>query len=569
MKAKQIRNQHIFQFVIILLLIFVLNFLGSFWYARWDLTEDKRYSLSETTIETLGQLDDVLFVKVYLDGNDLPIGFRHLQRSVIELLNDYRRYSHFVEYEFVDVSEEQDLETRYEIYAQLQEKGLIPTQLEEGNSDSYKQQLIFPSALLRYKDIEYPVNFLENDGVSNPSVQINKSIARLEQHFTNGIIRLLNPGKKKIAFIEGHSELDEYQTMDAMLELNEYYQIERLKINEVLGSLDDYEAIVVAKPNSRFSEKDKFIIDQYVMNGGKVMWLVEWMQMDMDSLSNQYSSMALIRDINLDDLLFNYGVRINPDLVQDLNCLSVPVTVNSVNGKPQFEPRPWYFFPAILTDNSHVINRNISVLRTQFVSSIDTVNPEMRVTKTPLLRTSEFSRSLGVPVNVSLGIMRNPPDPRSFNQGEKTVAVLLEGEFPSNFDLRIPPEIVMNEDIDFKPISVPTKQIVISDGDVIRNYVRKVGDRREPFNLGGDRYYQNQFTPGNMEFVLNSMNYLCGDEELIRLRMREVKMRTLDRGKVMNKGAFWVVFNSVVPILIILIFGLLVLFLRRMKYRKA
>lgn len=569
MKAKQIRNQHIFQFVIILLLIFVLNFLGSFWYARWDLTEDKRYSLSETTIETLDQLDDVLFVKVYLDGNDLPINFRHLQRSVIELLNDYRRYSHFVEYEFVDVSEEQDLETRYEIYAQLQEKGLIPTQLEEGNSDSYKQQVIFPSALLRYKDIEYPVNFLENDGVSNPSVQINKSIARLEQHFTNGLIRLLNPSKKKIAFIEGHSELDEYQTMDAMLELNEYYQIERLKINEVLGSLDDYEAIVVAKPNSRFSEKDKFIIDQYVMNGGKVMWLVEWMQMDMDSLSNQYSSMALIRDINLDDLLFNYGVRINPDLVQDLNCLSVPVTVNSVNGKPQFEPRPWYFFPAILTDNSHVINRNISVLRTQFVSSIDTVSPDMRVTKTPLLRTSEFSRSLGVPVNVSLGIMRNPPDPRSFNQGEKMVAVLLEGEFPSNFDLRIPPEIVMNEDIDFKPISVPTKQIVISDGDVIRNYVRKVGERREPFNLGSDRYYQNQFTPGNMEFILNSMNYLCGDEELIHLRMREVKMRTLDRGKVMNKGAFWVVFNSVVPILLIVIFGLLVLFLRRMKYRKA
>jgi ABC-2 type transport system permease protein len=568
MKAKQIRNQHILQFLIILLLIVVINFLGSFWNVRWDVTEDKRHSLSETTTDMLKELDDVMYIKVYLDGNELPIGFRQLKRSVRELLDDYRRYSHLVEYEFVDLSKEKDIDTRYEIYNQLQEKGLEPTQLEERNSASYKEQVIFPSALIRYKEAEFPVNFLENERGSSTASQINKSIARLEQHFTNAMMKLTNPEIKKVAFLEGYDELDEYQTMDAMIALSDYYQIERLNINGVLGALDEYEAIVIAKPNSRVSEKDKFIIDQYIMNGGKALWLVEWMQMDMDSLTDQYSSMALMRDINLDDLLFNYGVRINPDLVQDLNCLSIPVAVNSKDGKPQFEPRAWYFFPALLTENSHIINRNISVLRTQFASSIDSVNPDMRVTKTPILRTSEFSRALSVPVNVSLGIVRNPPDPRSFNQGEKTVAMLLEGEFPSNFDMRIPPEIAVDEDIDFKTVSVPTKQIVVSDGDVIRNFVRKEGNRHIPFQLGEDKYYQNQFTPGNKEFILNSMNYLCGDEALIELRMRELKLRTLDRTKVMNKGLFWAVFNSVVPIILIILFGLIVFFVRKQKYGK-
>ncbi|PID95448.1 MAG: hypothetical protein CSA94_01570 [Bacteroidetes bacterium] len=336
----------------------------------------------------------------------------------------------------------------------------------------------------------------------------------------------------------------------------------------MLGALDDYEAVVIAKPNSRVSEKDKFIIDQYIMNGGKVLWLVEWMQMDMDSLANSASSVALIKDPNIDDLLYNYGVRINPDLIQDVNCLSIPIAVNQVNGNPSFEPRPWYFFPAILSGNSHIINENISVLRTQFVSSIDTVGENVNIKKTPLLKTSRFSRSLGVPVNVNLDIVRQPPDPKLFSQGAKTIAVLLEGEFPSNFDMRIPAEIVMSEDIQFKNVSVPTKQIVVSDGDVIRNYVRKMGTRQEPFQLGADKYYKNQFTPGNKEFILNCVNYLCGDEDIISLRMREIKLRTFDHSKVTEQGQFWMIFNALVPVLIILVLGLTVYFTRKIRYGK-
>jgi ABC-2 type transport system permease protein len=568
MKPKEIRNQHITQFIISVLLVLVLNVLGSFLYVRWDLTEDKRHSLSDVTIQLLDSVSETMFVKVYLDGDDLPSGFRKLKRSVLDLLDDYRRYSGMIEYEFINLNDEQDIEKRYEIYAQLEDKGLIPTQLEESASGSYKKQVIFPGALINYGGKEFPVNFLENEGVAGAEAKINKSIARLEQHFTNAMMRLLFPEIKKIAFIEGHDELDEYQTMDIMVALSDFYRIERLSINGILGALDDYAAVVIAKPNARFSEKDKFIIDQYIMNGGKVLWLIEWMQMDMDSLQDKMSSVALLNDINLDDQLYDYGVRINPDLVQDLNALSVPITVNYVSGKPQFEPRPWLFFPAILTDNSHIINQNISVLRTQFVSSIDTVNSDLRVRKTPLLKTSEFSRAISVPVDVSLDIMRNPPDPKLFIQGKKTIAVLLEGEFHSNFDMRIPPEIALDNNIDFKPISAPTKQIVVSDGDVIRNFVRRMGEKKEPFQLGADRYYQNQFTPGNKEFILNCVNYLCDDEEIIQLRMREIKLRLLDKTKVYEKGRVWVILNTVIPVLSVLIIGLLVFLLRKYRYTK-
>jgi ABC-2 type transport system permease protein len=569
MKPKQIHNQHIFQIVLIFLIIAIMNFLGSFWSFRWDLTEEKKHSLSETTIEMLKDLDDIVYVKVYLDGDDLPSAFRQLQRKIRETLDDYRRYSSNVEYEFIDLNKEMDLDTRYKIYDQLQKKGLIPTQVEEGGTASYKQQMVFPGAIISYGESEYPVNLLENDGNSGPEKKINTSISRVEQHLTQAMLNLIRPQVRKIAFIEGHDELDEYQTMDIMYALSEYYQIERLSIDGVLGALDSYEAVVFAKPNSRVSEKDKFVIDQYIMNGGKALWLVEWMQMDMDSLKTKMSSVALIKDFNLDDLLFNYGVRINPDLIQDMNCLSIPVTVNQINGKPQFEPRPWPYFPAIISENNHIITKNLSVARTAFVSSIDTVGDDNKIKKTVLLKTSEFSRSLGVPIDVSLDVMRNPPDPKLFMQGRKSVAVLLEGEFHSNFDMRIPPEIASNKDVDFKMRSVPTRQIVISDGDMIRNYVKVMGVKKEPYQLGSDQYYQNQFTPGNKEFILNCMNYLTGDNDIIKLRMREIKMRLLDHEKVRREGIFWVTFNTVVPILIVLLFGLGVFFMRKLRYGES
>jgi ABC-2 type transport system permease protein len=568
MDRKQLKKQYIIQIILLLFIIALINFIGSIWYLRIDLTEENRHSLSDTSIEILENLDDIMYVKVYLDADEMSADMLKLQRKVREMLNDFRRYSPEIEYEFINPFEEKDREIQYKIFQQLEEKGLVPTNVQQGGPGSTSQQLVFPGAILSYKGKEYPVNFLENAGVDGTVKKINKSIGRMEQKFVQGMMRLVNAKVKKIAFIEGHGELDEYQTTDIMMSLSEFYKIERLSIDGVLGVLDDYEAVVVAKPTKRVSEKDKFIFDQYIMNGGKVLWLIEWMGMSMDSLVDKPSSMALIRDINMDDLLFNYGVRINPDLIQDLNSLSIPVTVNQRGGQPQFEPRQWLFFPAISSENNHIINKNVSIIRTQFVSSIDTVGEDDDIEKTYLLNTSEYSRTLGVPVEVSLDMLERPPPLRLFNQGKQPIAVLLEGRFRSNFDMRIPPEFVTNEEIGFKPYSQPTSQIVISDGDLIRNYVRKVGERKEPFQLGADKYYDQQFTPGNKEFLMNAVNYLCGDQELIKLRMREIKLRLLDKGKVREQGMFWSVFNTVVPVVVIVLLGVILIFLRKYKYSR-
>ncbi|MFO7789667.1 MAG: gliding motility-associated ABC transporter substrate-binding protein GldG [Bacteroidota bacterium] len=568
MDRSQIKKQHIIQVFLLILIVVLINFISSMWYLRIDLTEENRHSLSDTSIELLESLDDIMYIKVYLDAEELPAHLLRLQRKTREMLDDFRRYCPQVEYEFINPFEEEDEDIQYKIYQQLEEKGLVPTRLQQGGPESSSQQLVFPGAILSYKGQEYPVNFFENEGVGGADRKVQKSISRMEQKFVQGMMRLSEPEVKKIAFIEGHGELDEYQTMDIMISLSEFYKIERLSIDGVLGALDDYKAVVVAKPTERINEKDKFILDQYIMHGGKVLWLIEWMGMSMDSLANKTSSMALIRDINMDDMLFDYGVRINPDLIQDLNCLSIPVTVNQRSGEPQFEPRQWYFFPAITSENNHIINKNVSVMRTQFVSSIDTVGENDDIEKTFLLRTSQYSRTLGVPVEVSLDMVERPPNPRLFNQGKQPIAVLLEGTFRSNFDMRIPPEFVTNEEIDFMAHSEPTSQIVISDGDMIRNYVKKMGEKKEPFQLGADKYYQQQFTPGNKEFIMNAINYLCGDEALIKLRMKDIKLRLLDKGKVRENGMFWVVFNTAVPIIAIVLLGLTLIMLRRYKYTR-
>ncbi|HKK68284.1 MAG TPA: Gldg family protein, partial [Bacteroidales bacterium] len=356
-------RQHIVQVILLFLIVAVLNFIASLWNFRIDLTEDNRYSLSETSRELLENIDDVVYIKVYLDATELPANFLRLQRETRQMLNNFRRVAPEVEYEFINLQKEKDRETRQEIYQQLYDKGLNPTKVSEGGMESSRQQFLFPGAIVSYKGAEYPVNLLESDGASNTEYKISKAISRLEQNFVQALIRLKKPSTKKVAFIEGHGELDQHQTMDAMVSLSEFYTIERLDIDGVLGALDDYEAIVVAKPTERVSEKDKFIIDQYIMHGGKVMWLVEWMGMSMDSLSNKPTSMALIRDINMDDILFNYGVRINPDLIQDYNCFRIPITVNQRSGKPRFEPRPWYFFPAVIPPkNDHIITKNVSLI---------------------------------------------------------------------------------------------------------------------------------------------------------------------------------------------------------------
>ena len=452
------------------------------------------------------------------------------------------------------LSDEEEVEPleRKKIFAQLYNKGLNPTYIVQQEGMGGSEKIIFAGALVKYKEKDFPINLLTNSPSGNtPYTMLSRKV-------------------HKVAFLEGHDELDENRTYDIMSSLSKYYRIERVNMNGSLNALDDYGCVVIAKPQKRFNERDKYIIDQYIMNGGKVIWFVEWMQFDMDSLNTNPTAMALMNDINLSDQLFNYGVRINPDLIQDLRCLQIPVCVNTVEGKPQFEPKPWYYFPLIVPDTllDHQLVKNLDVMRTCFVSSIDTVGEDPLVKKTILLRTSQYAKALSHPVEISLDILREKPEMLTFNKPNMPVAVLLEGQFKSNFANRLPPELADNKDFKFKERSEKTQMIVVSDGDFIRNEIKRMGDKVQPYPLGYDKYYDAQYTPGNTQFIINCVNYLCADEGLISLRMREPKSRTLNATKVREEKAMWICVNIIVPILIVLLIGFTMIVMRKVKYSK-
>lgn len=587
---RQNRNQNIFQAVLIIVLIVVLNILSSLVFFRADLTKEKRFSISEFSKQVLDSLDDDVYIEIFLKDNDLPSELVRYQREVDDFMKNLCRYSNNIRYEFKNpftehsgeeqgfmqkwfgfLSDEEEVEPleRKKIFAQLYNKGLNPTYIVRQEGMGGSEKIIFAGALVKYKEKDFPINLLTNSPSGNTPYTMLSS-TEMEREFVHALWMLSSRKIHKVAFLEGHDELDENRTYDIMSSLSKYYRIERVNMNGSLTALDDYGCVVIAKPQKRFNERDKYIIDQYIMNGGKVIWFVEWMQFDMDSLNTNPTAMALMNDINLSDQLFNYGVRINPDLIQDLRCLQIPVCVNTVEGKPQFEPKPWYYFPLIVPDTllDHQLVKNLDVMRTCFVSSIDTVGEDPLVKKTILLRTSQYAKALSHPVEISLDILREKPEMLTFNKPNMPVAVLLEGQFKSNFANRLPPELADNKDFKFKERSSKTQMIVVSDGDFIRNEIKRMGDKVQPYPLGYDKYYDAQYTPGNTQFIINCVNYLCADEGLISLRMRELKSRTLNATKVREEKAMWICINIIVPILIVLLIGFTMIVMRKVKYSK-
>lgn len=566
-----LKKQNILQALLILSLIIVFNILASKIFFRFDLTKEKRFSITEVSQNILSELDDKVYIEVYFDSKDLPVELIRYQKVVKEFLENFSSFSNKIEFVFKNPFDENDPNYNIDVYKILYNKGLNPTFISQTKDGGISEKMVFAGALVKYNEKDYPVNLINNN-LSSGNSMIGMSETELERDFIHAIWMLTRKDVQKVAFLEGHKELSEFQTYDIMTSLSKYYQIDRVDMNGMLNALDEYAAVVIAKPEAGFNEKDKFIIDQYIMNGGSVLWLIEWMHVDIDSLSRKVSEMALIRDINLDDQLFNYGVRINPDLIQDLRCLKIPVYVNTVEGQPQFEPRPWYYFPLIVADTllSHQLVRNLEPMRTTFVSSIDTVGQNPNIKKTVLLRTSEYSKSYMHPIEVNLSIMRNRPDLNTFNKPHMPIAVLLEGKFKSNYFNRFTLELYSNEDFHFIEESKPnTKMIVVSDGDFIRNEVKIIGEKKQPYPLGYDKYYQEQYTPGNTQFLINCINYLCADNNFISLRMREIKIRTLNSTLLKKERGYWTYLNSILPIVIIVIFGLSVNYFRKLKYKKS
>ncbi|MEE4259438.1 MAG: gliding motility-associated ABC transporter substrate-binding protein GldG [Bacteroidales bacterium] len=565
-------------FVIVLIAIIVVNLISSRVFTRFDLTTEKRYTLSPATKDLLRNLDDIVYFRVYLEG-DFPAGFKRLRRATKELLDDFRAYNKNIQYEFINPSQSENVDERNATYQLLVEQGLNPTNLQVKTKTGMDQQVIFPGAIATYRNKELPIELLNAQMNVPPEAVLNNSIQNLEFKFANIINKLIKKVKPKVAFIEGHGELNLDETYDITLALQEDYIVERFRLDSNINALVNralidsatseyqlqpkYEAIIIAKPDSVFSSKDKFIIDQYIMHGGKVLWLIDPVLTSMDSIQSSESTVAIENPLDLKDQLFTYGIKLNTDLVMDMNAMPIPIRTGQMGNQPQIDFFPWYYFPLVTPTSTHPVVRNLNTIKTQFVSSLDTSRVR-NVKKTVLLKSSPYTRVVGVPAMISLSLIRQQTDESLYQGPPRPVAVLMEGVFESHYKNRVPPSLMEAKEIGFKDFSERTAMIVVSDGDVIKNQFHIPNGY--PLPLGYDQFTRETF--GNKEFILNAINYLTDGPGLISIRSRELKLRLLDKTKITNNRTVWQITNVLAPVLVVLIVGMLLIWLRKRKYAR-
>jgi ABC-2 type transport system permease protein len=549
--------------IVSLAIIMLANFLSSYLFGRFDLTSEKRYTLSENTITQLENLEDVVFVRVYLEGN-LPTEFRELHDATKETLDDFKAYAGGnLEYEFIDPSASTDEKERVAVYEELTRQGLQYNNIRMREGDKVSEQIVFPGAIMSYRSNETPIQLLKSQMGASEQEMIAISMQQLEYELMSAIKKVSVERKQRIGIIEGHGEFDKLQMADAERALSEFYEVGRVTINHELDALLAYDAIIIARPDSAYDEQDKFIIDQFLMEGGKAMFLIDPVFARMDSLRNTTLSMGLVLEHNLEDMLFKYGVRLNNDLVLDLQALPIPIVTGYSGNKPKQEMFTWYYNPLLIGNNNHPISKNIDRLKTEFVSTLEPIKTDS-AEYSVLLSTSDQTRLVNAPTRISFNILREPPRYEMFNTGPHTTGVLLEGKFESVFKNRLPKTIIENKNINFHEKSViPTKIIVVTDGDIIKNQVTK---DESFFALGFDKYTNKMY--GNKDFILNAMNYLCDDSGLLDVRSKEFKIRLLDQAKVDEERYFWQVFNTILPIVLIFFFGGFQFWWRKRKYAR-
>lgn len=566
------KYRDIIELLVSITIVVLVGYISSFYFHRFDLTSEKRHTLTETTTDLMADLDDVVYVQVYLAG-DLPADYQRLQQAIKERLDEMRAYSDDnLQYEFINPSASDSKTAREKMYGELIQKGLEYSSLQIRTKDGIKEQIIFPGALVSYRDKVQAVQILKNRKSASDGKMVNKAINNLEYELVNAIQQAVEPVRREIVFLEGHGELTAMQTRDLARELEASYNVGRVRLDGQVNALsknigssnarkNKYDLLIIAKPDSAFSEKDKYIIDQFVMNGGKILWLLDPMQVDLDSLRSSNVTMAVARDINLDDMLFNYGVRLNHNLLLDRSCAPIKL-LTGPPGNERYELMPWYFSPIIIPRTTHPIASNIDPVITEFVSSIDTVanGPDR---KTILLRTSPYTRIFNSPARVGLGIVAVDMDFQNTTTPNQPVAVLLEGTFKSNFADRMAPEFLSQGIFDFTEKSDFNRMMVVADGDVARNDVSPDGTKFGP--LGYDPYTRSVMY-GNKEFLVNAVNYLLGDAGLISVRSRTIELRKLDEEQVLQQRSFWQFINIAVPVLLAILMGVVQFIIRKKKY---
>jgi ABC-2 type transport system permease protein len=542
--------------------IILLNVLSSFFFSRIDFTAEKRYTLSDITKTILKGLDDDVQITVYLEG-DFPAGFKRLRNSTEDMLRDFKSYSNSnLKFDFVNpLSGEQ--KSQEEAYQLLIKKGIEPTNLSVKTEDGMSQKIIFPAALITYKGRQIPVKLLQSRAGASPEEVLNNSIQNLEYAFASAIKKISKSESGRIGFTEGHGELSDQQLSDAMKSLGDSYEVGRVDLNTItFAGLDQLKVLIVAKPENPFTEAEKYKIDYFLMKGGSLIWSLDQVSADLDSLRGATEQLAFAKKLNLDDMLFKYGVRLNYTLLADMNCAQIPVNVGDVGGQSQVTLLPWLFYPVFIPVSTHPLVKNLDGIRSEFPGTIDLIKVK-GLNSEVILSSSPFNRSLDVPVLLSLQMVEEEPDPKQFQSESKPVGVLIEGIFPSNFKNRPIPSGI-SEPSAIPQNASPAKMIVIADGDIFKNQINNTDGSSYP--LGFDRFTGEQYA--NKNFLLNAVDYLYDDSGIITLRNKEIKLRLLDRAKIRQEKIFWQFLNIGLPLILLIVCGIFQHYYRISKYTR-
>lgn len=573
-EKRNIKRSNLIEFFAALLIIIFVNLIGHYLFARLDLTSEHRYTLSKSTKELLKGVDESVLFRVYLEGDEMPSEYQRLQNETREMLNQFRAYSKYVEYEFVDVTPGSfDSKEECQVfYQKLAQHGIQPASVQMQTKSGVMQQVLIPAATVYYKGRETSIQLMQNQAYVSEEQALNNSVQDLEYVLGNAIRNLARAVKPKVGFLLGHGELERGAVYDIQMSLLENYTLENVYLEGNINALtgrnrnqedslmhfyNKFDVLVVAKPTQPFSDQELYILDQYVMYGGRILWLIDPLGADLDSLATQPQAVAMRYPLNLDEMLFNYGVRVNPDIVMDIRCRPIPMAVGQVGDKPQLKFCPWYYFPELVPISQHPIVRNLDLIKTDFVSSIDLIDND--IAKTVLLQTSEFSRVKNAPAIIDLNDGKVEPDRRLFNRSNLPVAVLLEGNFKSMWRSRLAPSFTEIPEMGYRDTSVFTRMIVVSDGDMIKNRFNYKDNSGYP--LGYDLYTQTMYA--NKQFLLNAIDYLAGNEEALATRSRDVKLRKLNAMRVKEERTYFQWLNVLLPAVIVLACGVVYLFVRR------
>ncbi|MGY6561895.1 MAG: gliding motility-associated ABC transporter substrate-binding protein GldG [Luteibaculaceae bacterium] len=564
------------EFLAISVTIVTVLILSGYFFFRIDLTSEKRHTLKPETKELLRELPDQVFFRVYLKG-DYPADFKRLEKAVREKLDEMRAYAGVnIEYEFVNPSASEDPKKNEEVYIQLTEEGLKFTNIQVRTKDGISEKIIFPGATLFYGERKLSLQLLKSQERLPDAEMINASINNLEYEIATALRLITSTERPRLAVLTGHGELDNMQMADFERALRTQYAVERKKLTDninLLSQISDtnsirvnmFDGIILAKPTKTFTEKEKFVIDQFIMRGGKAIFLIDPINASLDSLRIKPEVIAVPYNHNLSDMFFKYGFKLENNLLLDANCAPIPLNVGQMGDKPQYKIFPWYFFPTVLHRDNNPISANIDPVLTQFVSSIDTLEHDPNIRKTILLETSQYTRIFRSPVRINPSIVTIDPKFPNSNTPHQPVAAVYEGRFTSIFENRLPKDLTSSNLIQFKEKSIkPTRMLIVADGDVARNPVDTIQNMYFP--LGFDRN-MGRTVYGNLDFLMNAVNYVMGDNDFISTRSRAVRVRKLDPEKIKFNSNFYQTLNVGLPVALIVIFGLSLNLYRNRKYK--